>query len=205
MGLPGRRGRRRPRGAAPAVRRRPPGPARLAGQPRRALDRSPRAPFGTAVRKTGDAAQTFLAIANDSPYPIRLACLLEAPGDAAVEDLGRGLRLAPTAEAGGRNLVLDLLPFGVSAIRVGAPGVRVASLTRLSLGGRPDGHAGAIPRAGDPAGAAESGPRPTSRPSRPIRASSPSPSPGRPVATPAAGRARPTPTAAAARRGRSRR
>ncbi len=55
--------------------------------------------------------------------------MLEAPESAEVEDLGRGLRLAPTAEPGGRNLVLDLLPFGVSAIRIGAPGARVASLT----------------------------------------------------------------------------
>ncbi len=86
-------------------------------------------PFGTAVRSSSDATQSFLAIANDSPYPIRLACLLEAPETAVVEDLSRGFRLSPTAEAGGRNLVLDLLPFGVSAIRIGAPGTRVASLT----------------------------------------------------------------------------
>jgi hypothetical protein len=86
-------------------------------------------PFGVAIRKNGDAAQTFLAITNDSPYPIRLACLLDAPAHAAVEDLGRGLHLAPTPEAGGRNLVLDALPFGVSAIRIGAPGVQLASVT----------------------------------------------------------------------------
>jgi hypothetical protein len=86
-------------------------------------------PFGVAIRKIGDAAQTYLEIANDSPYPIRLACLLEAPVSAAVDDLGRGLRLAPTPEAGGRSLVLDFLPFGVSAIRIGAPGVQVASVT----------------------------------------------------------------------------
>ncbi|MGP0069522.1 MAG: hypothetical protein ACLQGP_38730 [Isosphaeraceae bacterium] len=86
-------------------------------------------PFGVAIRRNGDAAQTFLEITNDSPYPIRLACLLDAPAHAAVEDLGRGLRLAPTPEAGGRNLVLDSLPFGVSAIRIGAPGVQIASVT----------------------------------------------------------------------------
>lgn len=85
--------------------------------------------FGTTVRTTSDASQSFLSIANDSPYPIRLACLLEAPDSAVVEDLGRGYRLAPASADGGRNLVLDLLPYDVSAIRVGAPGVRVASLT----------------------------------------------------------------------------
>ncbi len=86
-------------------------------------------PFGVAIRQIGDVAQTYLEIANDSPYPVRLACLLEAPAAAAVEDLGRGLRLAPRPEPGGRNLVLDLLPFGISAIRIGAQGVRVASVT----------------------------------------------------------------------------
>ena len=34
-------------------------------------------PFGVAIRTSGDAAQTYLEIANDSPYPIRLACRLE--------------------------------------------------------------------------------------------------------------------------------
>ena len=80
-------------------------------------DPNPR-PFGIAVREMSDDAQTFLAIANDSPYPIRLAGLLDVPATAPVEDLGRGLRLSPVPEAGGRNLVLDLLPFGVAAIRV---------------------------------------------------------------------------------------
>ena len=77
----------------------------------------------------GRRCQTFLEIANDSPYPIRLAGLLDTAGTATVEDLGRGLRLRPTAEAGGRNLVLDLLPYGVAAIRVGAPRVQLSSVT----------------------------------------------------------------------------
>ena len=86
-------------------------------------------PFGVAVRRMSDDAQTFLEIANDSPFPIRLAGLLDAPGSAPVEDLGRGLRLSPAPEAGGRNLVLDLLPYGVAAIRVGAPRVQLSSVT----------------------------------------------------------------------------
>jgi hypothetical protein len=86
-------------------------------------------PFGVAVRRMSDDAQTYLEIANDSPYPIRLAAMLEAPASALVEDLGRNLRLSPAAEAGGRNLVLDLLPYGVSAIRVGAPRVQLATVT----------------------------------------------------------------------------
>jgi hypothetical protein len=99
-------------------------PASLAG-----LSNDPRAmPFGSVVRTASDDGQSFLAIANDSPYPIRLACLLESAENAVFEDLGRGFRLSPAAEAGGRNLVLDLLPFGVSAIRVGAR-LRVTSVT----------------------------------------------------------------------------
>lgn len=86
-------------------------------------------PFGVAVRSMTDGTQTFLEIANDSPYPVRLASMLDAPGSASVEDLGRGLRLSPLLEAGGRQLVLDLLPFGVAAIRVGAPRVQVSSVT----------------------------------------------------------------------------
>ena len=51
------------------------------------------------------------------------------PGSATIEDLGRNLRLSPAAESGGRNLVLDLLPYGVSAIRIGAPRVQLATVT----------------------------------------------------------------------------
>ena len=115
-------------------------------------------PFGVAVRRMSDDAQTFLEIANDSPYPIRLAGVLDAPASAAVDDLGRGLRLSPVPEAGGRNLVLDLLPYGVAAIRVGAPRVQLSVGDALSLRGRADQHAGAIQRAVGPTGAAQSRP-----------------------------------------------
>jgi hypothetical protein len=86
-------------------------------------------PFGVAVRRLSDEAQTFLEIANDSPYPIRLAGTLDAPATAAVDDLGRNLRLSPTTDAAGRNLVLDLLPYGVAAIRVAAPRVQFTGVT----------------------------------------------------------------------------
>ena len=85
--------------------------------------------FGVTVRRMGDDTQTFLEIANDSPYPIRLAALLRIPAATPIEDLGRGLRLAPTAESGGRNLVLDLIPYGISAIRIAAPAVQLSSAT----------------------------------------------------------------------------
>ena len=57
------------------------------------------------------------------------ACSERPSGTAAVEDLGRGLRLSPAVEPGGRQLVLDLSPFGVAAIRVVSPRVQLSSVT----------------------------------------------------------------------------
>jgi hypothetical protein len=85
--------------------------------------------YGVAVRTLSDPTQTFLEIANDTPYAIRLAGILDAPAWASVEDLGRNLRLVPQAVPGGRQLVIDLLPFGVSAIRVGAPKIQMTEIT----------------------------------------------------------------------------
>ncbi len=86
-------------------------------------------PFGIAVRQMSDPTQTYFELANDSPYPIRLAGLLTGPESALVEDLGRGVRLSPVADGTGRKLVLDLLPFGVAAIRVGAPHTSISAVT----------------------------------------------------------------------------
>jgi hypothetical protein len=86
-------------------------------------------PFGITLRQMSDATQTYFELANDSPYPIRLAGLLTAPESARVEDLGRGVRLSPVPEGTGRKLVLDLLPFGVAAIRVGAPRTSISAVT----------------------------------------------------------------------------
>ena len=119
-----------------------------------AADPNPK-PFGVAVRRMSDDAQTFLEIANDSPYPIRLAGLLDAPGSAPVEDLGRGLRLSPAPEAGGRNLVLDLLPYGVAAIRVGCATRAALVGDALSVRSRADNHAVAIQRALGSTGASQ--------------------------------------------------
>ena len=63
-----------------------------------------------------------MEIANDSPYPVRLAGKLDRAADVPVEDLGRGLRLAPVERPDGSNLVVDLLPYGIAAIRIGARG-----------------------------------------------------------------------------------
>ena len=118
-------------------------------------DPTPR-PFGVAVRRMSDDAQTFLEIANDSPYPIRLAELLDAPGFGS----HRGPRPRPSPLAGSRG-------------RRAQPGSRPAPLRRrgdpdrsaarsalvgdaVSVRGRADHHASAIQRAVGPAGAAQS-------------------------------------------------
>ncbi len=85
-------------------------------------------PFGVVVRRLDDNARTFLEIANNSPYPIRLAGRLDLPPAAIIEDLGRGVRLLSPPQADGGNLALDLLPYGVAAIRVAAPNVKIASV-----------------------------------------------------------------------------
>jgi hypothetical protein len=85
-------------------------------------------PFGVVVRNLNGNAQTFLEIANSSPYPIRLAGRLDLAESTTIEDLGRGLRLLPVAQADGSNLVLDLVPHGVAAIRIGAPRVRFSAV-----------------------------------------------------------------------------
>ena len=85
-------------------------------------------PFGVVVRNLEQAEATFLEIANNSPYPIRLAGKLGVPAGTALEDVGRAVQLAPIARADGSNLVLDLLPYGVAAIKIGAPQVDILSV-----------------------------------------------------------------------------
>lgn len=80
------------------------------------------------VRNLDGSSETFLEIANNSPYPIRLAGKLNLPAGAPVEDLGRGLRLAPTVQTDGSNLVLDLLPYGVAAIKIPSPQVKLMAV-----------------------------------------------------------------------------
>lgn len=85
--------------------------------------------FGVAVRAHPAGGHTFLALANDTPYPVRLDAALTGPAGGPLFDLGRGVALKPAADAAGRHLVLDLPPFGVAAVRDEAAAVGVASVT----------------------------------------------------------------------------
>lgn len=129
--------------------------------------------FGVSVRSYRAGGRTYLGLANDTPYPVRLdAALTGGDGPASgstpapVYDFGRGTLLRTGGDASGRHLVLDLLPFGVAAVRVDAPGVGLASVTpypseavltsmRARFDGLTDqlsrlGHGGETPRPGPP-------------------------------------------------------
>lgn len=89
----------------------------------------PKIAFGVAVRTVRAGGLTYVVLANDTPYPIRLDTVVNAPATALIHDLGRAARLNPDADASGRHLVLDLLPFGVAAVRIAAPDAKLVSVT----------------------------------------------------------------------------
>lgn len=81
---------------------------------------------GVAVRSWQRAGQTYVMIANDTPYEILQAAIARVPTGTVIEDVGRDVRLEPTeAPGGGQSLVLRLPAFGVATLRVGAPGVEI--------------------------------------------------------------------------------
>lgn len=89
----------------------------------------PTQPFGVSARLHRDAGGTFVALANDTPYPVRVETLLAIPaGPITFDDIGRGARLKPTEDAAGHHLVLDLPPFGVVAVRVSSPEVKLVAV-----------------------------------------------------------------------------
>lgn len=75
---------------------------------------------GVVVRSIRDGGRMVFEIVNDTPYAMRLGGVVRGDGSAVVEDLGRGLKLAPQPYEGGRRLVVDLAPFGLTVVRVGA-------------------------------------------------------------------------------------
>ncbi len=99
---------------ADVYRQLPPARRPLADPPSTAKD------AGVAVRTFRDEGRTVVAMVNDTPYSMRLAGILKGDPRAAVEDVGRGVKLIPQPAEGGRRLVLDVAPFGLSVVRVSA-------------------------------------------------------------------------------------
>ena len=89
----------------------------------------PRLASGVVARPIRSGAETFLAMANDSPYPILLGTTFAAAGQPTVDDLGRGIRLEPERTPNSTRLVIELPPFGVSVTRISTPEIRLASVT----------------------------------------------------------------------------
>lgn len=87
---------------------------------------SPSLPSGVAVRALPDHGHTYISLANDTPYEVLQAMTLKGGPPSTIDDLGRGLRLEPAdSKDGNPELVMRLPPFGIAAIRVGAPRVAV--------------------------------------------------------------------------------
>ncbi|WP_337175199.1 hypothetical protein [Paludisphaera sp.] len=97
---------------ADVFRRLPPSQGALADPASSAKD------AGVAVRTFQDQGGALIAMVNDTPYTMRLAGVLKGDPKAVVEDLGRGVKLAPQSVDGGRRLVVDVAPFGLSVVRV---------------------------------------------------------------------------------------
>ena len=101
--------------------------AALPASPRGVAD--PRLASGVVARPIRSGAETFLAMANDSPYPILLETTFAALSQPTVDDLGRGIRLEPDRGPNSTRLVIELPPFGVAATRLGTSDIRLASVT----------------------------------------------------------------------------
>ncbi len=142
---------------------------------------APRLPSGVVARAIRSGADTYLALANDTPYPILLEADPPGPARAPPSSTWPGASCStPRRRTGPIRLVLELAPFGVSAIRIGSPEVAVASATPYPGAAVLDGHEGPLRRpphrpeaarpalpGGDPAVSSRTGP--------PTRASSPTP------------------------------
>lgn len=81
----------------------------------------PRPASGVAARLLrGGEGGTFLALANDTPYPIQLEAVVRCPVGAGFADLGRTAPIHAEPVPGGLRVVADLPPFGVASARLEA-------------------------------------------------------------------------------------
>jgi hypothetical protein len=101
-----------------------------------AAPQSPRTASGAVVRSRTVGNRSYLSLANDTPYTIVVGTALAAPSSAIVDDLGRGQTLDAKWNGSGKELAVELLPFGVSAIRVGSPDVPAGAFKTYLVGKR---------------------------------------------------------------------
>lgn len=88
-----------------------------------------RDPSGIAVRAADEAGSKYLSLANDTPYPVRLGLKIAAGEGVKTDASAEGSALESISIGPGRRLIgVDLGPFGISAIRFDAPGVRVEAI-----------------------------------------------------------------------------
>jgi hypothetical protein len=97
---------------------------------------SPRTASGAAVRSRTLGNRTYLSLSNDTPYTIVVETVLPIAATASVDDLGRGSTLDAKWNGTGKKLAVELLPFGVSAIRIDSPGMPVGAFTTYLVGKR---------------------------------------------------------------------
>lgn len=83
---------------------------------------------GIAARSWTVGGKTYLGLANDTPYTLWLNAVVRSTPETPVDDLGRDLRLQYEPAKGGRQIVVELPPFGVAALRIGAAPATVASI-----------------------------------------------------------------------------
>lgn len=100
--------------------------AAIPASPRGSVE--PRLTSGVVARPIRAGSETYLAMANDSPYPILLETNLATMGHPPVDDLGRGIRLEPERGPNAIRLIVELPAFGVAATRIAAPEVRLAAV-----------------------------------------------------------------------------
>jgi hypothetical protein len=83
---------------------------------------SARPASGVATRlvPSGDGAATYLALANDTPYPIALEAVVRCPSGAGFVGLAGVVPMTAEPAAGGLRVVAELPPFGVASARVDA-------------------------------------------------------------------------------------
>jgi hypothetical protein len=80
----------------------------------------PRPASGVSARLARSGGATFLALANDTPYPIQLELVLRCPDGASFVDIGQTTPVNAEIVNGGLRVVADLHPFGVASAKMDA-------------------------------------------------------------------------------------